>query len=950
MGLKYICEYRTLNTNELWKVEIHLPSYSGDPIDKTGVAGQTCIIDWAGGDKLLDKFAIGSSASISLLFDDEADVNELQNISDKSAIVKVYNNDAADLYWQGYIISDGVQHPDSGVIFPIQLTAVDMIDAANEIEFINTDVGAITIDGVVGSDKSPLNWIRKCLAYSSNMANDMPIRWSCSVKNSQYPTDDFFGGRTSLIYNYEEFQASRQETFVGWILENIVKSVSCLLFQNGGYWYIVSLKDLAVSSTLTFNQITAGLEAKTATSLSIDLNKVLPNKLNESTYSMVQKPISKVKSTYNHSMQTNIIPNGGFDIVESGKPLYWEPSSEDISIISNSPINLRKTGYAARFNNSGSDTGFATFEALGLNSMPLDANVLFKHIQWGFTFMPVNFPTDADDFIDWSSEPLQIIVSYTGYNGGELQKFFLNKFGYWQGQTIDFDALRITSVDNDETNTGFFVYFTGDAYTNQYYRLNYVMDGVTYSFQVDFLTPLSLTDAVQKIADETGGYYNVGDYVSYEFSSPVTGFSASVFDPIGGQLKIGFEVDEMKNMDVATVQFQSKGNQGNVLLPNPGVLDQMRALESGKLELLLVLKSGQEIVFDDLYMNVSSDKEYWNISDGGTDGKEEYELDISSSFSGFMSSSYMNNFAVSDLSMIMGNGIDTGTLTEIFGKTALRMLSNPTKKIDTDLEGSISLLNLLEYNGGKYMPLKASVNTETNESKLTIFELKYDEDLVLTSVHKSTADGENNSSVGGNGSGGGGSSTSLATLSDVSLSTLTNDQVLTYNSTTGKWENKSGAGVAAASKAEVLAGTITNKYVSPFSLDVGFGASQMVRRDGIGAVPFGSGGSSGRIYGTTNKDVVISANESVSLDNGGVLIQTRGVTRLQAKVTGEIAINDLEATLADIGNATIDNADITDANITTATVTTLEATSVMKIPIKNSSGTVTGVAEIYIEV
>ena len=43
------------------------------------------------------------------------------------------------------------------------------------------------------------------------------------------------------------------------------------------------------------------------------------------------------------------------------------------------------------------------------------------------------------------------------------------------------------------------------------------------------------------------------------------------------------------------------------------------------------------------------------------------------------------------------------------------------------------------------------------------------------------------------GGGGGGGSTTLAGLNDVDLGTLSNGQVLMYNSTTGKWYNGHGA-------------------------------------------------------------------------------------------------------------------------------------------------------------
>ena len=77
MGLKYFCEYRTLNTNELWKIEIYLPDYSGAPIEKLAAAGQACIIEHSGGDEFLGQFVVPSSASITMLFDNDAEVREL---------------------------------------------------------------------------------------------------------------------------------------------------------------------------------------------------------------------------------------------------------------------------------------------------------------------------------------------------------------------------------------------------------------------------------------------------------------------------------------------------------------------------------------------------------------------------------------------------------------------------------------------------------------------------------------------------------------------------------------------------------------------------------------------------------------------------------------------------------------------------------------------------------
>lgn len=793
MAVKYFCEYRTLNTNELWKVTIDIPDYSGDPIRKEGSAGQVCIVEHNGGDKMLEKFAIPSSATITLLFDDPLQTRELQLLGDKTSQVRVYRNGGTQLYWQGYLISDGIQHPDSGVITPITINAIDMVEAANDIPFANISAEAITVDGQVGAEKSPLNWIRKCLINPDNIDNRLPIRWSCSLKNLQYSEDDFFAGRTGFIPNYDIFASSRQSTSVGWFLENIAKSADCLFFQYDGYWYLVSLVDLANNSTLDFYQIGGNdLAAKTATVVSLSLEQALPTKINENTYSMVQKPISKVKATYNHSMPSNIIPNGGFDITDNvtGKPLYWQ-GTESIVISSDIPINNRGEGRSLKANNIGLNSGTITFEIDNISSMPLDASVLFKNMQWGFTFLPTNYPTDSSGFISWVGfKPLKAQLSYTGYQNNILRRFYLNEFGYWDGRDLG-TGLKIENVEIIGATVT--VTFSGSALIGDSYNISYNIGIDSFSYNYDFSENMSLSDAMIAIASATGGA-NGTNTVTYFLSEPLFAVSASIQNTSIDPITIWFEVDGMKNNDIATIQFQSKGNQGRVLMPYAGVLNQDRALNSGKLTLSIIVDPGHEVFFDDVYMNVSDNKEFWEISDGGNDGKAEYELEISSSFSGFMTTSYMDNFAKADLSMIMNNGTDQGTLTDLFGKTALRFLSKPTSKIDTEVVGEIGLLKLLSYKGNKFIPLKSSINTETNSSKLTIFELNYDTELELTSAHRSNEEGESSSfSTGGYGGGssgsGGGGAEFLFELGDVNLGVPTNGQALVYNSSTGKWIN-----------------------------------------------------------------------------------------------------------------------------------------------------------------
>lgn len=83
--------------------------------------------------------------------------------------------------------------------------------------------------------------------------------------------------------------------------------------------------------------------------------------------------------------------------------------------------------------------------------------------------------------------------------------------------------------------------------------------------------------------------------------------------------------------------------------------------------------------------------------------------------------------------------------------------------------------------------------------------------------------------------GSGGGSGSIQTSSDVALSSLNNNDVLTYNTSDSKWENKPVSGGGAVSSVNSKTGVVT------------------LAATDVGAVPLSSGGQAMRIvgYGTT---------------------------------------------------------------------------------------------------
>jgi hypothetical protein len=97
-----------------------------------------------------------------------------------------------------------------------------------------------------------------------------------------------------------------------------------------------------------------------------------------------------------------------------------------------------------------------------------------------------------------------------------------------------------------------------------------------------------------------------------------------------------------------------------------------------------------------------------------------------------------------------------------------------------------------------YLPLKISILCAATTDVEKIY---YDDQNILP---------EGSIGQGGTGGGGGGGDTELAELSDVAISSPTNGEVLTYDSTTGKWQNEAGGGGGGGvTSLEALTGALT---------------------------------------------------------------------------------------------------------------------------------------------
>src|SRR5699024_311998 len=120
MALKYTIEFVDRLDNE-YRIEIDSPDYTDDPISLSPGA-EPLIVDYNGNndDDVFKKHIIPSSITMQVVSTD-VDIDELMYINDASFKCRVYRLE--ELYWSGWVVSDGIQEIDSGIPYDLTIKA-----------------------------------------------------------------------------------------------------------------------------------------------------------------------------------------------------------------------------------------------------------------------------------------------------------------------------------------------------------------------------------------------------------------------------------------------------------------------------------------------------------------------------------------------------------------------------------------------------------------------------------------------------------------------------------------------------------------------------------------------------------------------------------------------------------------------------------------------------------
>lgn len=736
MALKYTLIVNSQKQQD-WTVEIDFPSYSGAPIALIGDRNPI-LIEYNGGssDNPFDSHIITQSATFRV-YDDGLNLFELQTISDASVVCRVYLN--GQLKHQGFIVSDGVQSPDSGVASLITIKSIDGLELMDNIEYQIDNYGAITVDGRVSELRCPMNIIRSSLYATNNLNNKLPIRWASSLRSVQFPNNDMLAGREQLAYDgkillYADYS-------VRWYLDNILRTAQCWLYQRDGYWYIENRGDtIRNGGFMVGYEITTATTAQVATPINIDMNtgEIADLFINQDAYWMVKKPLGGVDVVYNSTLNTdNVLPNGDMDSYSLGALTDWsfKPVTGSVPSYLQYESLSQREGYAVQLTNDGSATAEAIFS---MNyTLPVDTWKLFKTMLFGFTFMPTRygFPYNSEETINWASNPLKISISFT-YQG---QTWYLNEFGFWQnvgrGLNLGVQLVGITSEPGPQGTVNRYVQFEGSPNIGDVLEIS-VPNGqgtgatrIPYSFTVTPLEEnnlqLALDRLLANIPTNIGGGQSM-DNRAVQMQSPTLGriryrTANTVIAPTARTYKSGATqpyqyiypfVDQLKIDDVATVALAGKGGNNEILMPqieSYGTMDGFGST-NGRLQFEFYVKPGQVYVIDDVYARIQNNNDLYKIRDVNSKSPiESAEVNISSSFSGFMLSSYMSNYGLSDRSLYwVSNGV-TASLTELYGRFILDWRRIPRRIFDGSIDDIVQCGDFLTIKSVKYIVMNASI-------------------------------------------------------------------------------------------------------------------------------------------------------------------------------------------------------------------------------------------------
>lgn len=720
MAVQYTVPIKSYD-NVSWRANVYSNSWTGGITTIKGSLGQSMMLSYEG--EMDNHFGvlIKSTLTLNVLNEGNININELQNAADKEYRIEIQRNNV--LYWVGYIIAEDIEQPLRSDVPVFTLTAICGLSMLSEMDYVHQD----NLPG----GRVPMNFIRMILFGDRNLNVPIPIRWTNQLRNIVFEGQDVFIGDVEWSPRGEGFSQTDVDSGVAlpkkaqYILEGMLKSMQCRIYQANGRWNIRRIPDY-YGGSFTYRQIPGNfnqmLPAPATESIIKNIGDGGYNFINERDLITTIPGIKSSKITYNSDVKENILPNGNLDLLSIGSILYWGFYGDDTSAFYTTDISLDgRGGYSAKLQNGGSTTAYFTMLSEGsllrTGGLPIDAKDLVKLINFSFIFSPsqYGFPYDTSNGIATA------IITAPGS-------------GYADGVYTNVPTVEVTGTgDGGSVN----VTISGGAVTEM--QINAVGSGynVNNFFTIPDSTGGGDGDGFRaRITGITGGIINFDTNPLQLQIVMNTGSTQYFLDDFGiwrdaSDTYISPKVESLKVGDVARVALDKFRG---VILPEPEFKPE--AGDICDIKVIFLVKPGQVYTVDNISISIEdSDDVYVCTADNSKNTKEESdELGISSSFAGYMVSNFMTNWDKSDSECFFQDGDKyTGTLTGLTADVIMRCKYTSSKIYN----GSINvrgqnwsfdeIYTIETLADRRFMPINANYNIEKCEVELIAIETRNDD-------------------------------------------------------------------------------------------------------------------------------------------------------------------------------------------------------------------------------
>lgn len=235
---------------------------------------------------------ISTQLQFSFILETEDDYNQYPNVlSSNARLYYVLLKEGTTVMWRGYLFNDYSQVGFSTGLSESSLIAIDGISFLKDQEYV--------VDNSINTLEQHLNIIAIALRYLG-YPSDLYLNIACSffANGMQKRVDNISNEPFSQIYQY-------RRDFVGEsyyvILEKILETFNCRMYQANGDWYISATMETA-ATTRYFTRYSIG-----ASTITVDSSGVLNNTINIA-------PYSYNNVHFINNSQTKILRKGFFDI------------------------------------------------------------------------------------------------------------------------------------------------------------------------------------------------------------------------------------------------------------------------------------------------------------------------------------------------------------------------------------------------------------------------------------------------------------------------------------------------------------------------------------------------------------------------------------------------------------------------------------------------------------